>query len=454
MSKHKKHSKGLYLLFFTEIWERFSYYGMRGILILYLSKSLIEGGLGISLGTASLIYGYFTGFVYFTPLLGGCLADTYIGQRKSITIGGIMMMAGQLALFAFNTHWGLFLGLSLLILGNGFFKPNISTIVGQLYENQPERKDSAFSIFYMGINLGAFIAPLIIGYVAEDLFALKGADGQILNFGYKYGFLISAIGMFLGQISYNILAKKYLGDTGMRASRRDPKKKLQNKTPLTKMEKDRIKTIFIFSFISIFFWAAFEQAGSSLTLYTDQFIEKKIEIGSWNWHIPTSWFQSINALFIVMLAPVFAAFWESPFGQKFSTPIKMGIAMLLVGIGFLFMVGAVFERGNDNTHASVKASVLWIIFTYLFHTLGELCLSPVGLSMVTKLSPAKLASLLMGTWLFSSFIANIAGGYIAAYVHELGAKNIFTLVALFCFFIGGITLIFSERISKKMHGIK
>lgn len=453
VTNQKKHPKGLYLLFFTEMWERFSYYGMRGILILYLSKSLIEGGLGISVGEASLIYGYFTGFVYFTPLLGGWLADTYIGQRKSITIGGIMMMAGQLVLFAFNTHWGLFLGLSLLILGNGFFKPNISTVVGQLYENQPERKDSAFSIFYMGINLGAFIAPLIIGYVAEDLFALKGADGQILNFGYKYGFLIAAIGMFLGQISYNTLAKKYLGDIGMRAAGRDPKKGLQNKTPLTKKEKDRIKTIFIFSAISIFFWAAFEQAGSSLSLYTDQYIEKKVQIGSWSWLIPTSWFQSVNAIFIVMLAPVFAAFWESSFGQKFSTPVKMGIAMILVGMGFLFMIGAVFERGGDNAPVSIKASILWIIFTYLFHTLGELCLSPVGLSVVTKLSPPKLASLLMGIWLLSSFIANIAGGYIAAYVHKLGAKNIFTSVALFCFFIGSITLVFSGRISKKMHGI-
>lgn len=454
MRKQEKHDKGLYLLFFTEMWERFSYYGMRGILILYLSKTLMQGGLGISMEKASLIYGYFTGFVYFTPLLGGWLADNYIGQRKSITIGGIMMMMGQLTLFAFNTHWGLFLGLSLLVFGNGFFKPNISTVLGLLYEKQPERKDSAFSIFYMGINLGAFIAPLVIGYAAEDLFALKGSDNQILSFGYKYGFLIAAIGMFISQISYNLLAKKYLGETGMKAAGQLIRKTSEPKIPLTKKEKDRIKTIFIFSAISIFFWAAFEQAGSSLTLYTDRFIEKKVAIGHWSWMIPTSWFQSINALFIVMLAPVFAAFWQSRLGRSFSTPVKMGIAMILVGMGFLFMLGAVFERGGDHANASVKAGFLWIVFTYLFHTLGELCLSPVGLSVVTKLSPPKLASLLMGIWLLSSFIANIAGGYIASYVHKLGAKDIFMMVTFFCFLTGALTLVFSGKISRKMHGIR
>jgi len=210
----KGHPKGLYLLFFTEMWERFSYYGMRGILILYLTKSLFEGGLAINEQSASLIYGFFTGFVYFTPLIGGWLADRFIGQRRAITIGGITMMLGQFVLFGINTQAGLYLGLFLLIIGNGFFKPNISTLVGRLYADGDPKRDSAFSIFYMGINLGAFLAPLVIGLFAENIFAVKDETGKILTYGYKYGFLIAGIGMLLGQLLFNGLANKYLGTIG------------------------------------------------------------------------------------------------------------------------------------------------------------------------------------------------------------------------------------------------
>ena len=210
----KGHPPGLYLLFFTELWERFSYYGMRGILILYLTKSLLEGGLAIDPSQATLIYGYFTGFVYFTPLIGGWLADRFLGQRLAITIGGITMMAGQFVLFGMPNYTGMYLGLFLLIIGNGFFKPNISTIVGRLYPDGDARRDSAFSIFYMGINLGALIAPLAIGYFSDNLFATKGPNGEIVTYGYRYGFLLAGMGMLLGQIIFNTLSKKYLGTIG------------------------------------------------------------------------------------------------------------------------------------------------------------------------------------------------------------------------------------------------
>jgi POT family proton-dependent oligopeptide transporter len=200
------HPKGLYLLFFTEMWERFSYYGMRAILMLYMTKLWIENGLNIEGATASLIYGYFTGFVYLTPIIGGWIADNYLGQRKSITIGGITMFVGQLVLFSINTHVGLAIGLLLLILGNGMFKPNISTMVGQLYRPNDDRRDSAFSIFYMGINLGALIAPIVIAILTDDIFAAKGTDGQIISYGYKYGFLAAAIGMAIGQLLFNWLS--------------------------------------------------------------------------------------------------------------------------------------------------------------------------------------------------------------------------------------------------------
>jgi POT family proton-dependent oligopeptide transporter len=282
-AQQKGHPKGLYLLFFTEMWERFSYYGMRGILILYLTKTFLEGGLAFDEGTASLIYGWFTGFVYFTPLIGGWLADKYLGQRLSITIGGLTMMVGQLILFSIGSHTGLYLGLFLLIIGNGFFKPNISTLVGGLYKDGDERRDSAFSIFYMGINLGAFLAPLVIGFLTDNIFAVKDETGNnIISYGYRYGFLAAAIGMFLGQIAFNMLAQKYLGDLGKKPGslnstpNADTGEVADPNKPLTKAEKQRIAVIFVYFLFAIFFFAGFEQAGSSLSLYTDKFIDRNV----------------------------------------------------------------------------------------------------------------------------------------------------------------------------------
>lgn len=457
--RKKGHPPGLYLLFFTEMWERFSYYGMRGILMLYLTKSFLEGGLAIDAKEASLIYGFFTGFVYFTPLIGGWLADKYIGQRKAITIGGLTMMCGQLMLFAFNTHLGLYCGLLLLILGNGFFKPNISTLVGGLYKDGDPKRDSAFSIFYMGINLGAFFAPLVIGLLADDIFAVKDAAGNILAHGYRYGFLAAAIGMFLGQILFNALSNKYLGDLGVKPT--GGKEALAEAKAagadqkLTKEEKERISVIFILFLFAIFFWAGFEQAGSSLTLYTEKFIDRTLMlpfIGEFT--IPTPWFQSVNPLFIVCLAPLFAIFWGTKLGQRIPTPIKMGSGMIILGVGFFFMLGAVSERGGDIQDVTIKASLWWLVMTYLIHTIGELCLSPVGLSVVTKLSPPKLASLLMAVWMLSSFFANILGGFLASYVEALGAGRIFLYIAIFVIICGLILISLSKVISRMMHGVK
>lgn len=477
------HPPGLYLLFFTEMWERFSYYGMRGILILFLTKSYLEGGLGIDTQSANLIYGLFTGFVYFTPLIGGWLADNFLGQRKSIMIGAVTMMLGQLALFGISDFgflkgivpidWqinigsfhldilkadapiGLWLGLLLLIIGNGFFKPNISTLVGGLYEEGDDRRDSAFSIFYMGINLGAFLAPLVIGFLTDTAFSSKLEDGTIA-YGYKYGFLAAAVGMFLGQILFSLKAKSYLGNLGMSPMARNNKiDKVESdvpaeKKPLTSQEKQRIVVIFIFFFFAIFFFAGFEQAGSSLSLYTDNYIDRTL----FGYTIPTSWFQSVNPLFIVLLAPVFASFWQSKLGQKLTSPLKMGMGMVILGIGFWFMLGAIAQRGGDVEDTAVKASLWWLVMTYLVHTIGELCLSPVGLSVVTRLSPPKLASLLMGVWLMASFIANVVGGLIASKVSELGASNVFQYISIFVIVCGLAMILLNKVLVRMMHGVR
>ena len=457
----KGHPKGLYLLFFTEMWERFSYYGMRAILILYLTKKLMEGGLGMDEKYAMLLYGYFTGFVYFTPLIGGWLADRYLGKRLAVTIGGITMMLGQFTLFGLNSMTGLYIGLLLLIIGNGFFKPNISTLVGGLYKDGDSRRDAAFTIFYMGINLGAMIAPLIIGVVTDNMFATTNEDGSI-SYGYRYGFLVSGIGMLLGQVIFNLLGTKYLGDLGTKpvgaVSDTEVAKVQKSINPETgkevdeKDEKQRISVIFILLIFAVFFWAGFEQAGSSLSLYTDKYIDRSI--GSFE--IPTSWFQSVNPLFIVTLAPLFTLFWASPIGRRLTTPVKMGVGMIILGVGFLFMIGAVAERSanGDVDDVNNKAALMWLIMTYLLHTIGELCISPVGLSVVTKLSPPKLASVLMAVWMLSSFFANIVGGYIASYVETMGAGEVFTYIAGFVSVCGVLLILLNKVILKLMHGVK
>ena len=461
VQQKKGHPKGLYLLFFTEMWERFSYYGMRAILILYLTKKLIEGGLEMDEKYAMLLYGYFTGFVYFTPLIGGWLADRYLGKRLAVMIGGVTMMLGQFTLFGLNSTTGLYIGLLLLIIGNGFFKPNISTLVGGLYKDGDSRRDAAFTIFYMGINLGAMIAPLVIGVVTDNMFATTNEDGSI-SYGYRYGFLVSGIGMLLGQVIFNLLGPKYLGDLGTKpigaVSDSSVTESLKSVNPETgevldeKEEKQRISVIFILLLFAVFFWAGFEQAGSSLSLYTDKYIDRSI--GSFE--IPTSWFQSVNPLFIVTLAPLFTLFWASPIGRRLTTPVKMGVGMIILGAGFLFMIGAVAERSanGDVNDVNNKAALMWLIMTYLLHTIGELCISPVGLSVVTKLSPPKLASVLMAVWMLSSFFANIVGGYIASYVETMGAGEVFKYIAGFVSVCGVLLILLNRVILKLMHGVK
>ena len=443
------------------MWERFSYYGMRAILILYLTKKFIEGGLGMDEKYAMLLYGYFTGFVYFTPLIGGWLADRYLGKRLAVMIGGVTMMLGQFTLFGLNSTTGLYIGLLLLIIGNGFFKPNISTLVGGLYKDGDSRRDAAFTIFYMGINLGAMIAPLVIGVVTDNMFATTNEDGSI-SYGYRYGFLVSGIGMLLGQVIFNLLGTKYLGDLGTKpvgaVSDTEVAKVQKSINPETgkeldeKDEKQRISVIFILLIFAVFFWAGFEQAGSSLSLYTDKYIDRSI--GSFE--IPTSWFQSVNPLFIVTLAPLFTLFWASPIGRRLTTPVKMGVGMIILGVGFLFMIGAVAERSanGDVDDVNNKAALMWLIMTYLLHTIGELCISPVGLSVVTKLSPPKLASVLMAVWMLSSFFANIVGGYIASYVETMGAGEVFTYIAGFVSVCGVLLILLNKVILKLMHGVK
>ncbi|MGF9859520.1 peptide MFS transporter [Priestia endophytica] len=426
----KKHPPGLYLLFATEAWERFSYYGMRAILVLYLTATVASGGLGVDKATALSLYGTFTSAVYITPMIGGYLTDRFLGRRLAITLGGIIMAVGNFSIFLHQSTTALYIGLALLIIGNGFFKPNISTLVGDLYEENDPRRDGAFTIFYMGINVGAFFAPLVVGLMS-----------------YKYGFLTAAIGMIVGQILFNTLAKRYLGDLGLKPTRQIQQEKTNTtKAPLTKREKMRTLAIVILAFVTIAFWTAFEQAGSSLTLYTQEHIDR--HIGSFT--VPTAWFQSLNAMFIVLLAPIMSIVWYKLGKSKrgdFKTPTKMGMGLITVGLGFLVLVSAVVQTGNSS---ELKVNLLFMIFTYFLHTLAELMISPVGLSMVSRLAPLKLASLLMGVWMASSAVANKLAGVLATYTQSFGYLEIFGVISAVTIVLGIIVLFLSKPISKLM----
>ncbi|MDN3698769.1 MULTISPECIES: peptide MFS transporter [Vibrio] len=434
------HPRGLFLLFGTELWERFSYYAMRAILVLFLTDTTINGGMGWSTKDALDLYGIYTGLVYITPLIGGYIADNYLGQRKSVLLGGLLMAIGQFTL-ALPTHaiglgieQAFYLGLALLIAGNGMFKPNISTMVGDLYNEGDHRRDGAFTIFYMGINIGALLAGIVSGSVTG-------------SYGWKAGFLVAGIGMVISLIMQMTLAKSWLGDIGtVPAAVRDrDMKNSQNKAPLTPQEIDRLKVVLVMGLFVIVFWAGFEQAGGLMNIYTQQYTDRMIG----GFEVPTAWFQSLNPFFIIGLAPVLAAFWVKLGKREPNSPVKFALALFFLALGFLCMVGAVMEQGGDTT---VKTSMLWLVGAFFFHTLGELCLSPIGLSLVTKLAPLRLASLMMGAWFGFNAIANYVAGLIGSHVGEFGPMAIFGGIAVTATICGVVLLMCANTLVRWMHG--
>ena len=425
------HPKGLYLLFVTEMAERFSYYGMRAVFTLYMAAALF------TVESASEIYGYYTGLVYLTPLLGGYIADRYWGNRRSIIVGGMLMAFGQFLMFlsasfvqpaikeaegmidpTVNNQLAIICmmgGLFFLILGNGFFKPNISTMVGSLYRPDDQRKDSAFTIFYMGINVGATLGPLTCGIF----------EGDYLNpMRFKWAFLCACIAMLAPTLIFYLLKNKYLMDYEGNAIGTRPK--LQEKTErqqLTRKEKQHIVVIFIIAAFVIFFWAAYEQAGVSLTYFADQQTDRHI----FGWEMPTSYFQSFPAIFVVLLAPFMNLAWEvlRRFGHEPSSVMKQAIGLAFLSIGYMLIA-----FGVKDLDPNVKVSMLWLTGLYFIHTLGELSLSPIGLSLVSKLSPKHLASLMMGIWFMSTAVSNMLAGQLATLYPDGSSKSLFGIIEI------------------------
>ena len=480
------HPKGLFVCFATEMWERFSYYGMRALLILYLTKHW-----EFTDATSYLIYGAYTSLVYIMPVFGGMLADQILGSKKAVTYGAILLVFGHLGMTVESNEQIFYLSLALIVSGVGFLKPNISTMVGALYEEGDPRRDSGFTIFYMGINIGAFTATLLCGYLGEQV-------------GWAYGFGAAGIGMLFGLIIF-LWGQKYLEGLAEPPSNKYLQKMngisyeswayisgifmvlvtwffVQNSQLVGQVlggfgaifigawllfelfrcapdERDRLIVVGILILFSLIFWALFEQAGSSLNILTDRGVNRVI----FGWEVPASMFQSLNAGFIFTIAPLFAMLWIALAKRNMepSTPIKFSIGIILVGLGFLALVYGM--RSSEG----LQTGVFWIILIYLLHTLGELCLSPVGLSSVTKLSPQRIVGFMMGMWFFASAAGNYVAGLIARAtasdssgvsndVFDLTQKqsfmDVYTDVGLMAIGCGILLAILTPFLKKLMHG--
>ncbi len=480
------HPKGLFVCFATEMWERFSYYGMRALLILYLTKHW-----EFTDATSYLIYGAYTSLVYIMPVFGGMLADQILGSKKAVTYGAILLVFGHLGMTVESNEQIFYLSLALIVSGVGFLKPNISTMVGALYEEGDPRRDSGFTIFYMGINIGAFTATLLCGYLGEQV-------------GWAYGFGAAGIGMLFGLIIF-LWGQKYLEGLAEPPSKKYLQKMngisyeswayisgifmvlvtwflVQNSQLVGQLlggfgaifigawllyalfrcapdERDRLIVVGILILFSLIFWALFEQAGSSLNILTDRGVNRVI----FGWEVPASMFQSLNAGFIFTIAPLFAMLWIALAKRNMepSTPIKFSIGIILVGLGFLALVYGM--RSSEG----LQTGVFWIILIYLLHTLGELCLSPVGLSSVTKLSPQRIVGFMMGMWFFASAAGNYVAGLIARatasdssgvsndvfdFTQKQSFMDVYTDVGLMAIGCGIFLAILTPILKKLMHG--
>ncbi len=419
------HPAGLFVLFLTETWERFSYYGMRALLVLYMLDYLIPSARNGSIhvwGFVSLqkalegvfgpldaqplssqIYGLYTAFVYLTPIFGGMLADRILGQRKTVVIGGVIMAIGQFLL----TSPAMFIpGMLFLIVGNGCFKPNISTQVGSLYLPGDSRRDGAFVIFYMGVNLGAFLSPLVCGTLGQ-------------RYGWHYGFAAAGFGMCIGVLFY-LWGQRFLAKDHLTRA----KEVHHEKAPLTRAEKKAVFGLIVLCLVNVVFWMVYEQQGNTLQIFADRNTDWHV----FGWEMPTTWFQAFNPMFIFLLSPLLIMFWrwQSRRGSEPPSVIKMAIGCVLLGLSFLVLIYIA-----SGMHTAEKISFLWLAASTFILTVGEIYLSPIGLSLVTKVAPARIVSTMMGVWYMSNFFGNYLTGYLGTFYEKMSHVSFFTMLGIF-----------------------
>jgi POT family proton-dependent oligopeptide transporter len=424
------HPRGLSTLFFTEMWERFSYYGMRAFLILYMVAPVTAGGLGFADKDAASIYGTYTGSVWGSAILGGIVADRWLGQYRSVLIGGIIIALGHFTL-AFKDLTFFYTGLALIVLGTGLLKPNVSTLVGSLYEQGDARRDAGFSIFYMGINLGALFGPLIAGYLAQRV------DWHI-------GFASAGVGMTLGLVQY-VLGKNRLKPPVAARPTADLSAELPRAT-FTAIEWKRMGAIVIFFLVAILFWGAYEQAGSTLNLFADRYTR----LEAFGFSFPSSWFQSVQPIFVIALAPVFAWIWVRMGKHEPSVPAKLALGVLFMCTAFAVLIPA---GAMAQSAAGVRVSPWWLVVSYGISELGELCLYPVGLSAVTKLSPPRIVGLMMGVWLLSNAFGNKLAGWAAGFFSTMPLQQLFLDVTVVLLVAAAVMFALVKPIRRLMGGV-
>jgi POT family proton-dependent oligopeptide transporter len=435
------HPRGLSTLFFTEMWERFSYYGMRAFLILYMVAPAASGGLGFSDASAASIYGTYTGSAWAASILGGLIADRLLGQYRTVLLGGVVIALGHFTL-AFHALPFFYTGLAFIAFGTGCLKPNVSTLVGSLYAKGDARRDAGFSVFYMGINLGALFGPLVAGYLAQRV-------------GWHIGFACAGVGMTAGLIQY------VLGRERLKAGIARLGQKLASQTAVTGAaqrtgdargglssdEWKRIGAIVIFFMAASLFWGGYEQAGSTLNLFADRYTR----LSFLGFSFPSSWFQSVQPVFVILLAPVFAWIWVGLGRREPSVPAKLAIGVLFMALAFLVLVPA---GSGAQSAAGVRVSPWWLIVSYGISELGELCLYPVGLSAVTKLSPPRIVGLMMGVWLLSNAFGNKLAGWAAGFFSTMPLRDLFSEVAIILFVTSAIVFALVKPIKRLMEGVQ
>jgi POT family proton-dependent oligopeptide transporter len=474
------HPRGLSTLFFTEMWERFSYYGMRAILVLFMTNAVATGGMGLDDVTATAIYGLYTAAVYVVALPGGWIADRLLGLRRAVFWGGVVIAAGHFTL-AIPSAIAFYAGLTLIVIGTGLLKPNVSAIVGDLYPEGGARRDAGFSIYYMGINVGGFFGPLICGYLGETI-------------DWHLGFAAAGVGMVLGLVQYSF-GGRFLGTAGelkdetrSAASRSAALRSLLHGLEgvfglilivaaldaigaiqvtlvgfvdstgvfivslaaafllyvfflghLTAVEKKRVGVIAVCFLAAACFWSGFEQAGSSMNLFAERLTGRVIN----GWEMPASWLQSVNSMFIILLAPLFSGLWLWLGARNPSIPAKMGFGLVFLGMGFAVLAWASMYATLEN-----PVSPSWLVATYFFHTVGELCLSPIGLSAITKLSPHRYVGQMMGIWFMGAALGNLVAGRVAGLIATLPLPQLFGTVTTFSVGAGIVLLLFTKPLKK------
>ena len=438
------HPRGLSTLFFTELWERFSYYGMRSILILYMTSAAAQGGLGFSVKDAASIYGTYTMSVYLTAVPGGLIADYLTGAKLAVFLGGIIIAAGHFSM-VFRSMTTFYLGLILISIGTGLLKPNISTMVGGLYRQNDPRRDSGFSIFYMGINIGSVLAGFVVGYLAKGVTFKNflASIGQDPNSSWHYGFGAAGVGMVLGLVIY-VLNQRQLKNVGNKIP-----KKAKSKTetvvrePLTRDDWKRIAVIFIFFLFTILFWGAYEQKGASLNLFADRLVRAEI----FGVSFPVPFLQSLTGIFVIILAPVFSYLWIRMKDRQPSSPAKFALGLVFIGLAFMLLVPASLLTADG------RVTFWWLVGLYFLAVCGEMCLSPVGLSTVTKLAPIKLVGIMMGVWFLAASFGNKLAGYLSGFFVSNDPGRLATLyggIAVGLLISAGVLALFTPSIKKMM----